>query len=260
MNNCVFCKSSANLNTELTITLDDGSKVKVHICDEHAEDATVKTARVAYMELQNAINQVLEQARALGLNISVANSGLTIVQSNEQASNKVGTDEPKKSSTSKNAEVVVQELLNDRDLIPTEKLDSHRGMRSVGGSTEYGSVESHSSHGFSDLSDRLDDSVMKGVARMAVVEGREGSKIAIPTMRRDGTGTTTINIINTENDKTLQARFKNMSDRSMNNDLPNFAKQGYAKASRDCPMCRGQMVISGQTCPKCLGTGIISTY
>ena len=39
MQTCVFCSTTSNLNTQMTITVDD-VKITVDICDEHAETAT----------------------------------------------------------------------------------------------------------------------------------------------------------------------------------------------------------------------------
>ena len=60
---CVYCESSENLNTSLQVKLEDGSRVSVDICDEHAEEATIKSAREAYLAKQDKIKEVLEQAK-----------------------------------------------------------------------------------------------------------------------------------------------------------------------------------------------------
>jgi len=71
MSTCVYCGASENLNTTLQITLDGGERTTVVICDEHAEDATIKSARIAYTNRQKQIDEFLAQAKLLGLNISV---------------------------------------------------------------------------------------------------------------------------------------------------------------------------------------------
>ena len=73
---CVYCGGSDNLNTTFTITIDE-EKIKVFICDEHAEDASVKTAKEAYLKKQKDIDSFLAQAKALGLNVTI-NNGIPI--------------------------------------------------------------------------------------------------------------------------------------------------------------------------------------
>lgn len=238
----------------MTITLDDGSKVKVHLCDEHAEDATVKTARIAYMKKQDAINAVLEQARALGLNISESN-GLVIAQEAPKPAPQQTqvTNQPTKKSPVKN------DLENDPDVISTERLDSHPGMLSVGGSAGNTSVESFSSHRIDGLKEKLEPSLRKGVAKMGVAEGRDGQPIMIPKVRRDGTGTTRLNIVKTS-DNILQESFKRMAKDSIQDRVPDFARSGYSNTTRTCPICRGEGEVNGQQCPKCGGVGIINVY
>lgn len=254
MPSCVFCNSLSNLNTEMSITVDD-NKISVHICDEHADDATVKTARDAYMRKQEEIQKVLEQAKALGLNISTTGSGLVIAESprqQPQQPQRVQQIQQIKKSISDDFE-------NDPDVVPTTKLDSHRGMSSVGGGTEFGMVESINSFDMGNLRDKLPEEARQGVAKMTVVEGRQGQPLMIPKKRRDGTGTTVINIIKTD-DQSLQESFKRMAGDSMQDNVPNFARAGYRNTTKDCPLCYGNCEMQGRECPKCKGTGVISLY
>jgi len=110
------------------------------------------------------------------------------------------------------------------------------------------------------FSDKLSSDVLKGDAEMTVCEGREGLPMIIPAVRRDGTGTTRINIANTENDNALQDRFKKMAQDSMNDNVPNYARSGYKNTTRNCPICKGDGSVRGSECPKCKGQGIISVY
>ena len=243
----------------MTITLEDGSKVSVSICDEHAEEATVKTAKLAYLKKQDAIQAVLEQARALGLNISDSKpSGLVIVQETIKP-------QPKQQvSQLERKQAVKTDLGNDLDpsdpnVVSTAKLDSLGGMRSVGGSVGTSNVESLSSHDLANLKEKLDPNIRRGTAKLESVEGRGGQPIVIPTVRKDGTGTTRINIVKTS-DAALQESFKKMASDSREDRLPNFARQGYNNTTRNCPICYGNGEVGGKDCPKCGGQGIISVY
>lgn len=259
MDQCVYCESTDNLNTQLTVTLEDGNKVTVNICDAHAEEATIKTARAAYLEKQQKINEIIEQAKKLGLEIGQSAGGLVIAQQTTPQSPSTGPAPQPKPTQPKPPKIELSS--DDPDVVQTTKIDSNRQFVSLGGSTDHGHVDSYSSH---DLNIKgLPPEARDGYAQMRIVEGREGHPIAIPQKRIDGTGVTRINIKQIEDDRGLQNRFKKMANQSMRDDIdgtPNFARSGYRNSTRDCPICRGECVINGQDCPKCNGAGVISVY
>lgn len=250
MPQCVYCENTSNLNTQLTISLEDGSRVTVDICDEHSEDATVKSAREAYNVKNNKILEFLEQAKKLGITIQNTPSGLSIVQSNEK---------PQKTAPKPNKQIIVED--DDSDYVDTSVIDNNRAVTSVGGQTDFGRVESFRSFDI-DSQDKLGDA-RKGRAKLELVEGREGIPLAIPTKRVDGTGTTHIKIVKSEDDNRLQKRFKDMAKDSMS-DKVNFARSGYHDTTVTCTVCGGNGTIRQKRgdieCPKCNGSGLISVY
>jgi hypothetical protein len=256
---CVYCGSVINLNTTFNITIDENEKVQVFICDEHAEDASVKTAKEAYGKKQKQIDDFLAQAKALGLDITV----------NDSSKLSVVTDSRRPEQLVQPVTRQVVALFDDSsmvgdDVVNTDMIDNNRSIRSVGGSTDYGSVDSYNSLDRNSLSDKLDPSFFRGKAKITMVEGRDGQPIAIPEHRVDGTGSTRIKIIKTEDDQRLQTRFKKMADDSKGGKTPDFARSGYQNTMKMCPLCRGDCTIKndGQTmvCPKCNGSGMISVY
>ena len=254
LNQCIFCESTNDLNTQFNITLDDSKKIVVKICDKHAEDATVKSAKEAYIKKQAIINEFLEKAKALGLQLSETSSNLTVVTTSKPA-------------PSQQVDIKVDPLdginPNDPSVVRTGKID-HRAFQSVGGDVNGMKVSSHSSFDVSSLQDKLPDSVRDGYAQLSVMEGRGGQPITIPHKRIDGTGTTRITIKKSENDDRLQSRFKKMAQDSMTDNMPDFAHSGYQDTTRSCPICKGSGTIIqnklNTTCPKCAGSGIISVY
>jgi hypothetical protein len=261
MAQCVYCDKTDTLNTQLTVTLEDGNRVTVEICDEHAEDATVKTARSAYLDKQDKIAQILAQAEALGLKLGpTTESGIATLE--KQAPAKVPAPTPTQQESQ-----LIEELGDEEDVVPTSRIDSKPGMVSIGGQTELGAVASHGSHEVSGKRDVLPQEVREGKAKMALVEGRGGQPIAIAEKRVDGTGTTRVKVLNKENDQKLQSRFKRMAADTMderNPQVPDFARSGYKNTTISCPLCRGQGSVNQGTkvieCPKCDGAGFISTY
>lgn len=254
MNICVYCGSHDNLNTELTIQL-DSKRIKVLICDEHSEEASIKTAKDAYLAKRAKIDEVLQAARALGLNISdeeATPSRSLVIPKQDMPKQHISNEQvqPKKAMTQA---IPPQETIEE-GFIPTSRLDSLRSVASVGGSTGYGSVESLSAHDFNSFSDKLPKELKNGVAKVDVLELRDGIPTPIPTIRRDGTGTTKISISKTD-DNMLQNNFKRMANASMQ-DKVSFAQNGYQNQERPCPMCNGSGG-SKSICTKCNGSGII---
>lgn len=250
---CVYCGTTLNLNTQLTITLDNGSKVTVDICDEHAEDATIKTARIKYVEKQDKIAAFLEQAKALGIEVQTSSSGIVLARQSQP--------QPQSQPPQPQPHQLLTEQESDEGWVSTQKIDAvdRRGMRSTGGSTEFGSVQGYSNYTVSGDKDVLPEAVRHGKVKMGIAEGRGGVAINIPEKRIDGTGTTIIRIANKESDATLQRRFKKMADVSKLDKQPNFIN-GYDDATRTCPICRGDCFINSNPCPRCEGSGMISIY
>lgn len=251
--NCVFCNSPDNLNTSFIITLDDGEKIEVLICDEHAEDATVKSAKKAYLEKKSQIDAILQQAKALGLEL-VEEKGLAIMKS---APKNPPAPQERRMAQPRREEVIEEE----EGFVPTDLIDSRNAPMPKVVSSSNTNVESYYAADLNSVKGRLPENALKGQAKIGVFEGRQGQPIALVQQRKDGLGTTNVQIVKKENDRALQERFKRMADNSMRDDTPDFAKAGYQRSFTDCPLCRGSgEVRNGRksiTCPKCQGSGII---
>jgi hypothetical protein len=252
---CVICDKSTDLNTKLTIALENGDKVAVQICDEHAEDTTVKIARKAYLEKQDKIKELIEHAKSLGLEISINPSGLSI------ATEKPGkSPEPQKVMPHNSVSEGQIKPENGKNVIPTSIIDSKRFNVQINNNQGHPSLPAYST---SSLEDKLPEGALEGFAEVAIVEGRGGQPLAIPQKRTDRTGTTHITIKNNQSDRTLQDRFKNMASASMHDKI-DFARGGYNDTTRKCPICSGlgliRMKNEEKPCPKCNGSGTISVY
>lgn len=250
-NVCVFCSSSSDLNTDLRITLDNGTSVVVKICDVHAEDATVKSARAAYQEKMLKFEELLAQAKMLGFEISSSN-GLMVAREPEQRP----LQQPQQHQQP-------QIDKNNKNVIPTKLLDNAREFKTVGGNVNSAvgniPVAGNTKIDRNILQDKLPEAILEGHAEMAIMEGRCGQPIAIPQRRIDGTGITNITIVKSD-DAALQRRFKSMAQDSMN---ANGQDSAYGSL-RTCGMCNGSGTLRQRngdiTCPKCHGNGNISIY
>jgi hypothetical protein len=261
----------------MAVKLDDGKKVTCDICDVHAEDATPKTVKAAYLEKDRKAKALLEQLKAMGYDVASleqSKSGLVVP---------VMAPKPQpKPDFAPEGTILAEELQGD-DVVDTAILDAKksRGMVSAAGTANFGggsvSVAGHASLDATSIaaSNLPQDQragllqAKKGKAKLAVVEGRAGQPIVIEEKRVDGMGTTRLKISKKEDDGKLQGRFKKMAKDSIDHDrVPNFARAGYQNTQSECPICHGTCVIvqpvrgvkQEVSCPKCNGAGVISVY
>ena len=260
----------------MTIKLDNGDKITIYVCDDHAVNATVQAVKDAYTNKQGKIEELMKQAEELGLHVSMTTNGIAPMQEElppvvskptaasnavqpanaEQMTSQIPEDAGKKVTVIvPGAGPPTDDMLGD-DVVSTDIIDSNKGMQSVGGASGGHAVDSHSSIDLGSLEDKLPEEARRGRVKMEMMEGRGGQPIAIPKKRVDGTGTTRINIVNTGGDSALQERFKNAA-MSEDSDF----RHGYQGATRDCPICKGTGFAENAgeeiSCPKCSGTGII---
>lgn len=260
--NCVFCQSAENLNTELNIKLDDGSKVSVQICDEHS-DKSPKEAKEAYLNAKNKIDGLLAQLQAMG--IQMAPQGQLVLPTTtvqQPAPQPAQRAQPvvQVIKTEAAEPVDARSVLLKREFdkaLPTSTVDKKRNNTSIGSSfSGHGGFERHTSLDTAKAREALSEggeNFLEGVVQVESVQGRCGVPIQVPTKRLDGTGMTRITIVKTT-DNDIQTRFRNL------NDAPPV--EGYQIDVRPCPVCRGQTVVKDKgrevLCPKCNGSGEIS--
>ena len=262
MSNCIYCNSSENLNTQLSLKLDSGTTATVSVCDMHAEEATIKSAREKYLEKAEQLNDFLEQAKQLGIDLSslpiLAGDHLLKTTIGSQPAESIppaGEPQAKQPKIINDAETAGRMPMDGEDWISTEKFQkvSKVSPRVTGSAA---GISNHASYDVKGDVDQLSEDLIEGKVKMAIAEGRNGQPLAIPRTRVDGTGTTNIRIVNQETDATLQNRFRQMAGQE---NSPDF-RQGYQDTQRTCPICQGDCSIKGKDCPKCSGAGFISVY
>jgi transcription elongation factor Elf1 len=249
-NNCIICGSDKDLETELTITIDD-QKITVKVCSEHADDITPKAAKVAYLKWKTDYDarmaEFLKQAAELGM--VVAPQGSIMVAKAQQ--------QPTATTTKPIVESQIAELRGGRaeGILPASEVDNvmQRRVSGLSGSVDGRGVEGHDAYNPNDLSDKLPDGARDGLVKMELAEGRHGTPLAIPSIRQDGLGTTRVRIAKTMTDADLQRRFKRQASED------HSFVDGYDL--HRCVMCNGEgQIKKSQTetiaCPKCGGSGL----
>lgn len=253
---CIICGSSDNLNTTMTILVDD-QKIDVKLCQEHSDDVTPRQAREAYAKKKEEIDEILAKAKQFGLELAPSSGKIATFNKQPAPAPAIEDNKP------------VPEL--NGELLDTAIVDAvlERKVQGIGGtvSSDYGSqvLQANNAYDIGNFgTDKLPAEVRRGKVKMAIAEGRCGQPMAIPEVRRDGTGTTVLRVVKGGGDAELQRRFKSHAG-SVDSDGANthaFSSGGYAV--RDCPFCRGEGRIKigedkYQECPKCDGSGIFGT-
>ena len=252
ISNCIICQKSEGLNTSINITV-DGVKLAVLLCDEHADTTTPKDAKEAYLRRKTQIEELVKQAEALGVTVSVPDKPgkLAIATKVEQP----GQPQPQQSSL---------QASDDSPVVDASQADLMiQRVRGIAGSIQGSntSVESHQAYAPDQmLSQHLPEGAREGKVRLAVAEGRQGQPIVIPAVRQDGTGTTTVRVVKTGGDAEIQRRFKNLAQSrdSDGHNVHSFGQSGYL--AKDCPVCHGEGVLTmkggERQCPRCGGSGV----
>lgn len=246
---CIECSSDENLNTTLSVKLDDGSVVEVKICDAHAEDMTIKRAKGLYQEKLEELTKIIEMAKKAGLTVVLpdSNGGIAIAQ----------TQQPTQAAPQPAQKPAPVPSPPDEDLEDADSARQRLGTaKSVAGVAGQFPVEAVRGLDKNQLEEKAD--LGKEKMKLSLAEGRHGQKVPIPSVIKDDSGTTNITVRQGMTDHDLQKRFKGMSNEEFSHD---FATGGYA--IDECGFCKGAgFVKQGKQqvgCPRCGGSGVRST-
>jgi hypothetical protein len=263
LNKCIQCATDKDLNTTLTVKLEDGTTVQVNVCDEHAEDMTIKQARVLYAEKQEELQKIIEMAEAAGLKVEIPTaSGLVVAQQDPAKVEKPKAPVPMKMADNPPEESAVKSpdtvLLNGRDA--REKLGAAKSMSTA--LPQAGTMEQKQSHDVRTLEDKVDLGQEK--IQLGLAEGRSGQAVPIPQIIKDEGGTTIIRVRQTVSDHDLQKNFKDLAESNdgSGNNAHSFHSAGYTMNA--CGFCSGSGFVTNvvnktkqqSACPRCEGSGM----
>lgn len=272
---CIYCNTgeiqcSGSLDTSLTISL-DGDKVVVKVCEAHADDASVKTAKEQYLAKKVEFDQFLAQAAKLGISLGQSSSGLVLATAPEEPI-RIKTQQspqPQQAPQRRQAPQRDPTIINEDDdknfidLAKAESISINPRVTAKGDTSSAGQARGR--YSLNETKQQLAQSMgeaVTGKVKLARAPGRRGAPVLIPVTTVDSTGTTNIRLANNLQDNDFQRRFKDMAENSINGGTVHFAN-GYNTdtGAMECPLCNGTSEVRDRgmmiRCPKCDGAGVI---
>lgn len=279
-NKCICCGSDSNLDTVLTVTVDD-VKYQVAICDEHAEDITPKQVKEKVRAKIDEYNQLVEKMKEFGMDVTESSPGGLVVakdttkpevEEEEPQEEKQGPKKRKILLANAEGETVAEKETGKQPMVVKKK--TLPKVRSVSGTlaSEVGrmGVEARESLDAARAVESEVDAANKGRKDEERVEtlvtedieyqtvpGRGGKPMRIPKKIKHNRGSTKVAIVDTGGDRTIQDRFREMADISMRTGMEGhiYGRDGYDTVP--CAMCEGSGIAkaTSEECPKCKGVG-----
>lgn len=270
---CIFCGSKDNLDTVMTMKVDN-KEYKIAIskeCEDKAVPSKLKELIIKKSSENEAKFELLKQAAAeLGFNLTptlLQNNKLAIVEKNDKPKN----IQPVSFSKTENGFAVQKDnrdkqKKSENELTPQEAelaLEAAK-RKSQQGEEELQRPTSKEAPNFESLKipDKVEVKDANGTRiverpqnvaqKRQVVRGRAGVPVSVPKTITATSGKstieTTINIVDTGGDKTIQDRLKMLNYLEEN---PNYL--------RSCNYCRSTGMVGkhNDICKKCSGTGFI---
>ena len=271
---CIFSGSSDNLNTIMEITL-DGEKYKVSVSDEHEDEASlgaikkliperIAAKEAAKAEMLSKLDQFKELAAELGFDLVKRGEKPTPPPPDPNAladkpTVKVGESTFKlQKNTRQNTQS--EGLSRDEAVAALEAAKREAQRAETHARPTSGEAANYASH---QIPEQVKVQTSRGVEvfdkpiqtskQMQTVAGAAGIPTTIPRNIQGSDGETTITVVNTGGDKTIQMRGRQLHPLRMNDEGSFY--------SGECRPCRGAGIINtrkGQKqCKSCGGVGII---
>lgn len=257
MNSCVFCGATDNLTTSMNVKTARG-ETAVHICAEHEDNASPKKIRELIEGKEMALAEMEAKLKALGFAmVPLGQQGVITAVSAPTPSPvpaaKILLDLRPVKSESK---IVQPTSLKVRDIdAPAVAVDKSGQQVNLGKERSYDVTKTVKTK---DGTEYRPPTVVE--SELQVVEVR-GVPIKLPKKIVDDTGgRTDIKFLPTAGSgQTMEKRFKEMADRSMGGQSPDFRHEYDVQEPRPCNFCGGTGVakIGNQACPRCKGAGEI---
>lgn len=251
----------------------DADRVTVSICDEHADSASPKTAKEAYLKIKDEFEKLKSIAAAFGCDLvqhQTAPNKLAIATQQPLVKPAIANEVPAAQRDLPPGQVPGP--LSGRLATPTpppadgQYLDSqaaadilrrHQGNIRVSAEAKaMAYLQQEAPIDQSTLAESAGDA-LRGKTKLAKFRGRIGTELVLPTKIINGLGITNIAVVNHMSSSDYERRFKDMAKDSIADNLDRY-KDGYHTVT--CPACDGKCMVSDRgvdmVCPRCSGSGV----
>jgi hypothetical protein len=261
---CIFSGSAENLNTVMEITLDD-EKYKIAVSDEYADDASIGAIKKliperiiareeAKAELLSKLDQFKELASELGFDLVKKGEKPTSVALTPQQSN-INPGFKQQKNTREESDLSREEILAAREAAkrvekPVQVTHSTSGIAAA--------IAPHVIPQHIEVKTTEGTKIVNRPKVLSetqqIVKGPAGIPIPIPRSIQDSDGETTITVVDTGGNATIQNRGRQLHQMRMNDEQSFYSK--------DCRPCKGVGIIytrrgEKKSCRSCGGVGII---
>jgi hypothetical protein len=280
---CIFSGNTENLNTIMEITL-DGEKYKVAVSEEFEDEASPAAIRKRIperiAELEKAKSDMmakLEEFKALASELGFdlvkkTQSGLILAEEKTEQPRESAPADPNalaNAPTTKVGDATFKVQKNERSkksseegMTPEEVEAAQEAAKRKSAAFQgapratSGEAARYSQHLLPESAAIKTPTGVKEVQRpeifakqMQTVKGREGVPVAIPRTLSGSDGKTTISIVDTGGDRTIQARAKQLGAMREMGDSTDY--------SQTCRPCQGTGFHAKKPCKTCDGTGFL---
>jgi hypothetical protein len=249
-NKCLVCSTTEKLNTTMKVKVDEVEH-EIAVCDEHAEDMTMKIAKELIKKKIEEYENFKKMASEFGVEIKEQKSGVLVASRPDQPAPTMPADvavklPPGSSGPPQPGQRVIK-------AIPKHNINISGSLPGINPSSMAQTVaETARARG------RIKGDVTVPVieeVELQTVPGRQGLPMTLQKKVTDSSGTTEVRIVETSNEE-LTKRSKVLENQARQGD-PNahLFIRGYDL--KDCNLCRGSgKTTNGQVCPKCKGKGL----
>lgn len=261
-NKCIKCGTTENLDTILTVTVDD-VKYSVAICEEHSEDTTPKQVKALVSAKIEKLKMIMEELKEFGMEVGETN-GIAVAKKAPEVAKKA----PEVAKDEEKVVEATEEVYEKKESMVIKKGGLPK-VRSISANVDGQSIQGGTSINTRELVKREVESIKDEKVTVPVTEsieyqtvpGRQGVPMRIPKRIKHNQGSTNVTVVDTGGDRVIQSRFKEMARATMdekNSSTHIYGRDGYD--TTECPLCggTGENRVNGGKCVKCNGIGLLN--
>lgn len=274
---CVFCDSTDDLNTVMTMSVED-KDYKVAIGDSCEDDALPKKIKEALKvkieehqkkqdDKKSRLEKLREEAKELGFELVPIGSKIAVPVKTVSAApprDLAGAPTIEQNGSKFVVQRNTRNVSSDKGMSQEQartalEVAQQRGVNSFP-STEAGQASEHGSHLLPESVQTKNGGTFRpeNISKVnQTVPGRCGIPTTIPEKLISTGGETEIKIINTGGDNLIQRRMRALNEAAMRSEGSGMPSAMNADRMNACPSCDGVGKVKNKLCIRCRGIGFM---